>query len=241
MLDKNNYEAICKFQNENPQMYDLFIDEHKAMLETTSIACHEIKNQAALISSYFQLMESQNSNLADDVFFNKAKTNISQMLTLLDDISLYRYSFLTNNLHPVKIMDVINYVLKECESNNIKITFKNKVSSKVEPIVYGVDERLQRCLYTVILNAYEACPKKPVKMVLQLDKQSVIIHIEDCGGGFEKDFIKDCKKPFVTSKKHHNGLGLSIATNTCIMHKGDLQIASTLRGSHITITLPLFT
>ena len=84
---------------------------------------------------------------------------------------------------------------------------------------------------TVVINAkVEACGN---------NASIARLRITDTGCGIRDDDLDKVRVPFFTSKKNHDGLGLSMAARIIEMHGGVLEIDSAEgKGTEIDITLP---
>jgi len=54
----------------------------------------------------------------------------------------------------------------------------------------------------------------------------VIIDIQDNGTGIKPDIMDKIFMPFFTSKKHGNGIGLSLSRQIMHLHKGSILVRS---------------
>jgi signal transduction histidine kinase len=54
----------------------------------------------------------------------------------------------------------------------------------------------------------------------------VIIDIQDNGSGIKPDIMDKIFMPFFTSKKHGNGIGLSLSRQIMHLHKGSILVRS---------------
>jgi signal transduction histidine kinase len=112
-------------------------------------------------------------------------------------------------------------------------------------VVHGDAYLLELALGSVLDNAFEATPKGgtvALQATAELceDNRSVVrLAVSDSGTGIEEKDTAQVTLPFFTSKKNHDGLGLSMALRFIEMHGGLLTIKSGQRhGTEVHITLP---
>ena len=69
---------------------------------------------------------------------------------------------------------------------------------------------------------------------------SVCISIVDSGSGIDENALSNVVVPFFTSKKNHDGLGLSMASRFIEIHGGILRVTSRKgKGTEVEIVLPI--
>jgi signal transduction histidine kinase len=111
--------------------------------------------------------------------------------------------------------------------------------------VLGDAHQLKQVFLNLILNACDVM-QEGGELFLTLtqkevapDKKTVIVCIEDSGGGVQKEMLPQIFNPFFTTKTHGTGLGLAIAHRIILNHFGTIDVHNTANGAAFTITLPL--
>ncbi|HEU4344941.1 MAG TPA: ATP-binding protein [Candidatus Binatia bacterium] len=111
-------------------------------------------------------------------------------------------------------------------------------------MVHGDAYLLELALGSVLDNAFEATSKGgaialQAKAELSEDNRSVVrLAVSDSGPGIEEKDAAQVTVPFFTSKKNHDGLGLSMAVRFIEMHGGLLTIKRGQKhGTEVQITL----
>ncbi len=106
---------------------------------------------------------------------------------------------------------------------------------------------LMSALDNVIRNAIEAvvaardvgrCDSPTVRIVVRQDADSVVVVVEDNGGGPAVDFEQKWRAPFYTTKAKGIGLGLAMARQVIEAQAGRLSFERTADGSRFVLTLP---
>jgi len=126
------------------------------------------------------------------------------------------------------------------------VTFEEKFAASARGIVIQGDSYLlELALAGVVQNALEATEPGGLVVFKAEAKQSddklpvARIHVIDSGCGIDSADLERVKFPFFSTKKNHDGLGLSMATRFVEMQGGLLEIDTAKGlGSDVSITLP---
>ncbi|MBN1626175.1 MAG: GAF domain-containing protein [Deltaproteobacteria bacterium] len=106
-----------------------------------------------------------------------------------------------------------------------------------------IDSRqIYTALANIIENGLEAMAKggKMEILVSRKDEQSICVTIKDNGSGMDEDTLGSAYDPFVTSKTHGAGLGLTMVCQIIKNHNGDILLNSKkAEGTTVNICLPL--
>jgi two-component system NtrC family sensor kinase len=111
--------------------------------------------------------------------------------------------------------------------------------------VMGDELRLGQLFVNLLVNAAQSIPEgeassNRIHVATYEDGDSVIVDIEDTGGGMSKTQLSRIFEPFFTTKTDEGtGLGLPICRDIVAEHGGRLDVESELgRGSRFTVRLP---
>jgi two-component system, sporulation sensor kinase E len=108
------------------------------------------------------------------------------------------------------------------------------------PFVRGDSERIKQCLINLIKNALEAMDKGgTVNVRARLEREFVLIQVEDTGVGMSEGQLEKAFSPFFTTKKKGYGLGLSMIKKIIEEYGGHVEIASKEgKGTTVTLKIP---
>jgi signal transduction histidine kinase len=112
------------------------------------------------------------------------------------------------------------------------------------PSFTGNAQKIEQVIINLIINASQAMTedrKGLIQITTYLEKDHIIVSIEDNGKGMTEKTLDSIFDPFFTTKrsKGGTGLGLSIAYRIIEEHKGSIVVTSTLGvGSIFTIKIP---
>jgi PAS domain S-box-containing protein len=111
------------------------------------------------------------------------------------------------------------------------------------PDVHGRADELMQLLLNLLVNAIDAMPEGGTLQIctcaISDPPDHVSIAITDTGGGISPHMQQRIFEPFVTTREHGNGLGLSICAQIVERHGGSISVSSRLDvGSTFTVVLP---
>lgn len=121
----------------------------------------------------------------------------------------------------------------------IKILFYQYLESNC--LVKGQEDELFRAVVNLINNAVEALPEGgEIKLKTVVNKDKVLLQVQDNGIGIPKDNLALAFEPFWTTKGFQaTGMGLASSLGIVRRHHGDISIESEEgKGTTVTIRLP---
>ncbi len=224
----------------------------KAWADIARRLAHEIKNPLTPIQLAVDRLESKFlKQIKDgtDVFQKYIKTinsrveDIKKMLT--DFVEFAGIS--TLNIKPHDIASIISDVifLQKHECREIEYIFNNNVGGC---IVMCEKTYISQVMTNLVKNASESImsssegKKGIIKVTLEknINKNEVIVLVEDNGIGISADIIDRICEPYVTTKATGTGLGLSIVKKIVEEHKSEFHIKNGVNGGTIaSFSLPI--
>jgi len=145
------------------------------------------------------------------------------------------------------INDLIELILKRlrpiASKENVNIIFES-----IREVVAEVDEvKLTLAVTNIVENAIKYNHENGnVKVILDSDHQNFIIKVIDDGIGIPEEAIVHIFERFYRVDKSHSreiggtGLGLALAKNIVLMHRGTIDLSSVLgEGTSFVIEIPL--
>jgi len=151
-------------------------------------------------------------------------------------------------LVPVDLNEVITDTLKLARSEFAarEISFALHTRADLPPVL-GDRVQLQQVLLNLIINACDAMSdtapaerRITVNAAGSSDGSIVRLSVTDRGSGVPRELIDRIFDPFVTSKEHGLGLGLSICRSIMRAHGGQLIVVNNPdRGATFSFSLPV--
>ncbi len=151
------------------------------------------------------------------------------------------------NFAPVSVGDMLERIRKEmnpiAQSRGVQLLIDIE-----RPVVAEIDEmRLTLAVTNLIENAVKYNHAGGwVRITLDADHQNFYITVADNGVGIPEEAQEQIFERFYRADKSHSneisgsGLGLSLARNAVILHRGSIKVKSTPdEGSEFTVRIPL--
>ena len=114
--------------------------------------------------------------------------------------------------------------------------------TQLMPATVLADESALRSVFAnLIFNSIDAIPESGlIEVSCSTFQDSVAVEIVDNGEGMTEDQLHRCFEPFLTTREHGCGLGLSLSRRIVEQHGGRLEIASVQgKGTTVVVSLPL--
>jgi len=142
-----------------------------------------------------------------------------------------------------KLVDEVLLLVKaELARTGVKVTTELQADL---PEVMAQHIHIDQVLLNLIRNAIDSLSlvdKQQRKLTITtavLDKEHIIIRVQDSGQGISEQVSRTLFTPFKTTKEHGMGLGLSLSQGIISAHKGRLAVEDTSPGNTVfSFTLP---
>ncbi len=206
--------------------------------ETLSMVAHDIKNPAATIKNFVELLESYDLNAQEQQEILSGLVETSNRIMKLAD----EFSFVVAEEQTVfrlnKELCNINKAVESIVASNKSTAEKKEINLNVKKYV-GIPEtkfdeiKIKEVLDNLIGNAIKfSPPKTEVKVTTQLKNNFITVEISDNGFGLTEEEItkafdkgsKLSNKP--TGNEKSSGLGLWIAKKIVEEHNGKVWVKS---------------
>jgi len=148
-------------------------------------------------------------------------------------------------LQPIAPNDVVTDVLELAHSDLIQrgVIVSTDLAPSL-PYVLADGVQLQQVMLNLIVNACDAMTEYPPdERILTISTgkigTTVRVSVTDNGTGLTSERLETVFQPFVTSKRHGLGLGLTICRSIVEAHGGGMQAANNVgRGATFHVVLP---
>ncbi|HEY0297977.1 MAG TPA: HAMP domain-containing sensor histidine kinase [Arachidicoccus sp.] len=222
----------------------LDITESEAWKKLLRVLTHEIMNSIAPISSVAATLQNRLNNIdtseilsASD--FHDFQDGIATIKSRSNGLLKFSESY--RNLNKIgSITPSIFYVHDLFESLftlmspslqeqhiSLDIILKNPTLE-----MEADKDLIEQMLINLLLNAMDAVKDKEDKQILLIgethEKYKPIIKVSDNGNGMNKETVDKIFIPFFTTKKAGSGIGLSLCKQIMLLHKGSIQVKSTI-------------
>ena len=219
--------------------------------EFISIASHELKTPLTTVKAFTQILLQKYRKLNDKESsgylekMDKQVNRLTHIVSDLLDISKIEAGKLKLSKEAFNLGDLIQDVIDNLKiinsTHNITLLDKGYIRVNADK------GRIEQVIINLINNAIKYSPTaKNVNVKININKNEVVISVEDFGIGIDRDEqLKIFERFYIGEGTQRNrffglGLGLYISSEIIIMHKGKIWVQSQLgKGSIFNFSLPL--
>jgi signal transduction histidine kinase len=186
---------------------------------------HEIRNPLSSIGLNLELLEEELAKTAgpeDARGLLKAVSREVGRLELLSEEYLRLARLPSPRMEAEDIAglvrDVADFARAELERASATITVT--VAENLPPVLFD-ESQIRQAILNLLRNAREAMPQGgPIEIRVAAEGMSVVIRIEDRGGGIPEEIRGQVFDPFFSTKGEGTGLGLAITRQIVLAHGG---------------------
>ncbi len=226
--------------------------EQKAQQEFIAHIAHELMTPLTNIKSYSEILmdgEVENAEMQKEFYntINQETSRLTKLIQNLMSISRMEMGSLTVNKGLLRTDWLVDGCLSaiEASAQDKSITIEKNLPD-VFPSIIADKELLKAAIINVLGNAVKYTPPNG-KITFSISEQhdAVVFDIADTGYGIAPEDLPHVFDKFYRSsntkitEQTGSGLGLAIAAETVQLHRGKIDVISTLgEGSRFTITMP---
>jgi len=224
------------------------LDRASFWTELAASLSHELRNPLVAIKTFAQLLPER---YADAEFRGSFSSLVSQEVDRLD-ATIRQINAFANVAPPAfekfdvreAVKDGLELARFRAPLNGIHV--QTRFPSDI-PMIVGDRRSLTECVSHLIVNAMEALRDKrdgpELDIVLRPVetpdlKTGVEVSIRDNAGGIDPAIRDRVFSPFCSTKGKSMGLGLPIAQRTAMDHNGQLHVATSDKGTTVSMVLP---
>ena len=239
LVDAYN-EMLIKLKDQSELLAD--IERQEAWREFARQVAHEIKNPLTpmklMIQNYMRKFETDDALL--DERTKRTASILMQQIDTIESIADAFSDFAKMPSRKDELIDVVEITKNTLDIFNVpNITF---TSSKPVIKMYFDKQYLNRIITNIVKNAFQAIPhtREPIILVdLSIDRDKLVVIIEDNGKGISEEDKKEVFKPRFTTKSSGSGIGLSMVKKIIEDYDGEITFESTEDvGTKFIIHLP---
>ncbi|WP_026564489.1 ATP-binding protein [Bacillus sp. UNC41MFS5] len=201
---------------------------------------HEIRNPLSSLRGFTQLQQERYPNTND--FYPIMIQEIDRINTIVHDL-MYLGKPRVIKFEKASIEEVVAYTLSitQQQAERQGVTVETIMAGPLPPV--DCDEKqLKQVFINLIKNAIESMPEGGrIEIRVQVvEKQKMVVSIQDEGDGITEENILNLGEPFFTTKTDGTGLGLMVTNQIIKDHKGELKIESRInKGTRVIVSLPI--
>jgi len=202
---------------------------------------HDLANPLTVLIGYAGLLQQQARNLAKE--FPEKAEKFTEYAQIVERSAEYCHHLAENwRKASKKAADFVEVDLVDLATEMHRVIFFSNAAipftGEAKLLVQGSRLELARVFQNLFRNALEAGAKKVTVDFSVLDKQPLVLIIDD-GSGMNPDAMQRALKGGFTTKEHGTGLGLSICRHLLGAHGAALGVESEEgEGTSIQISFP---
>ncbi|MGG2090433.1 HAMP domain-containing sensor histidine kinase [Priestia aryabhattai] len=235
-------------------------EKERKQLETTreewmTGISHDLRTPISTIQGYGHMLESGHYNWDEEELKEIGQTlrdKSEYMVGLVEDFSLafkLKNNVVVLETKKVDVHQLLQHiVLKFVNDRTIKNVQFSYVPVHLQPFIQADTRWFERMVDNLIFNAIKHNPDNTtITISTAIKNDHILIMIQDDGIGMDEETQKNLFDRYyrgtnTTEKTEGAGLGMSIAKAICELHKGHIEVKSTLhQGTAITLHIPLST
>ena len=242
-----------KLEDQTRDLYHQLLQAEKlaALGQTISGVAHELNNPLATILTWAERLSQRPASEIDD----KTRRGLETILSESERAARIVRNLLTfaRKRQSTRTLIDLNHIVRETlslrsyEQRVTNILIVDALASGL-PQVFADAHQIQQVLLNLIINAEQAMLSANGRGTLvvrswhDMDREAVILEINDDGPGIPEDVQKKIFDPFFTTKEvgKGTGLGLTVAYAIVQEHGGRIRIASKpAAGASFFVELPV--
>ncbi|WP_392530727.1 sensor histidine kinase [Nostoc sp. C117] len=183
---------------------------------------HDIAGQLSAINCCFSLLEFENLTPKGKEYLEIGiKQCLKQEMLIQDILAIFstELTSLENSSLDVEnapnlltsIQEVIEFFKPTFDLNNIQLQLATEIDITIDWTVIGEKSRLDRVISNLVENAYRySVPDSVVTIGLQLDREYVLVTVDDSGLGVAPEIVKNLFQKFSQGKNKSGRAGLGL-------------------------------
>ena len=218
-----------------------------SILELSAGVAHELGNPLNSLNIHLQLMQRQLQKLAESPDKAKLEKSLAVCVGEVDRLD----GIITHFLEAVRprepqlqdldliapLEESIEFLGPELEGAGIRVDIE--LASSL-PVIQGDRDQIKQVFFNLIKNARQAMKAGGIiRIRASSDDEYVYVQIGDTGEGISQENLSKVFRPYFSTKKDGNGLGMMIVERIMRGHGGKIGIDSRRAvGTLVTLQLP---
>lgn len=215
------------------------IDRLNLVGQLASGIAHEIRNPMSTVRGYLQLLGEKPAYVGRKSTFDlmiseldRANAIITEILSLAQttqpELKSQNLNDILNKFYPLLVADAM--------TQNKHISF---IQGEIPNLKLNGNE-ISQLFLNIVRNGLESMEERgSISIISYVEKNRVILAIEDEGCGILPENIKKLGTPFFTTKDYGIGLGLATSFRIAESHNAAIHINSSSSGTTFSIHFPI--
>src|SRR6266540_1110386 len=216
-------------------------DRFAAVGEIATSLAHEIKNPLAGLSGALELLaEDLSKDPRQSEIVSEMRHQVARLTHTMESLLSFarpaRAKLRTTDVNG-SLEKVLFLVNQQCRGGNVSI--RPQLGEALPPVMADPFQ-LEQVFLNICLNAIQAMSSSggTLGVTSRGGDGNVVVEVEDTGPGIPSDLRAQVFKPFFTTKREGNGLGLAISARIVAEHGGHIGYRCPPAGGTVfTVTL----
>lgn len=246
---KHHYIKLEKQRQEIEQEQKILLNEMKLKFFTN--ISHDLRTPLTLIISPLQMLLSEETDERKHKKLSTIHKNAQQLLALINSLLDFRKLDVRAETLHYKSGDITRFINEVCSTFQeyaLERSIHFSFMCETAPFTMSFDpEKMKKVMNNLLSNAFKYTPDKgEINVHLYCEDDSVCIGVADNGPGIaEKDKTHIFERFYQVTQaqeKTGSGIGLHIANEYVLLHKGNISITDNFpQGAIFTVRLPIIT
>lgn len=251
IITRKNKDEIYNLSHKFNTMLDRLENAFIMQRQFVSNASHELRTPLTSMKGQIDVILMKERTKEEYIaVLESLLADTENMTTLINGFLEMAESSTENKLLKVQevridelLFSVKNEIIKKKNNYIINITFDDSISEESN-LILNANAHLLRILFiNLIDNACKFSNDHTANLIIQYKEKWIRIDIGDYGIGIPDDELKKITEPFYRARNANtitgHGVGLSIAKKIINLHKGILEITSSIdRGTNVMMLIP---
>ena len=209
------------------------MDQMNLVGEMAASIAHEVRNPMTTVRGFLQLLEEHKNS-------NKYSEYIPLMISELDRANSIITEFLsisrtkTTEFARQNLNDIIECMLPLVQVEATQADKSIKLELNAIPDLLLDHKEIRQVILNLARNGLEAMGQGGCLFIkTSVTDKEVILAIQDEGGGISPEIIDRLGTPFLTTKEHGTGLGLTVCFGIAARHNAKIIAETSPQGSII--------
>lgn len=200
---------------------------------------HEIRNPMTSVRGFLQLMNKRENNIKTKEYFDIMISELDRANKIITEfLSLAKYrnlDYQRQNLNTI-IDNLSSIIESDALNSGMEINYElNDI-----PTLLMDKNEISQLILNLVRNGFEAMsPGGMLVISTYTTEDKIILAIKDQGNGFDPEILKNIGNPFLTTKEHGTGLGLSVCFSIALRHNAGIYVESCSKGTSVNVEFNL--
>jgi PAS domain S-box-containing protein len=200
---------------------------------------HEIRNPMTTVRGFLQIMSEKTAYQNDIEYFEMMIEELDRANSIITEfLSLAKNKIV--DLKPVNLPSLLHNILPLVRANALLQDKDIKLEMEDVPELWLDEKEIRQLVLNLVRNGLESMhPDRYMTIKTFIDKDTVVLAIQDQGQGIEAHLLEKLGTPFFTTKEQGTGLGLAVCYGIAAKHHAIIDIETGSTGTTFYVRFPL--